>query len=305
MSPGWRFTRRSPEPDATPAWIEARPRSIARALERALAKPTGGWFALDASRRIGRSPRVYAVDGRLLIAWRGDGVLRVAPEACPHMGASLAGARICEGAVVCPWHGLPLTAKGHAAWHHLPAFEDGVLAWVRIDGVEEPTERPVLPVRPQRALDGVIRIEARCDPRDVLANRLDPWHGESFHPYSFGALRVLDDDGDTLTVRVEKLVLGPLRVEVDATFHCPDARTIVMTIVRGEGEGSVVETHATPLANGRTAILEATLATSPRKGFRHVLFLRRLLRPLIERSARRLWIDDARYAERLRELRAP
>ncbi len=41
-----------------------------------------------------------------------------------------------------------------------------------------------------------------------------------------------------------------------------------MTIVDGEGIGSVVETHATPLTKGRTAIIEATLATSERAGVR-------------------------------------
>ncbi|WP_435844405.1 DUF5914 domain-containing protein, partial [Streptomyces griseus] len=25
----------------------------------------------------------------------------------------------------------------------------------------------------------------RCEPQDVVANRLDPWHGAWFHPYSF------------------------------------------------------------------------------------------------------------------------
>ena len=35
-------------------------------------------------------------------------------------------------------------------------------------------------------------------------------------------------------------------VPVRAEFTCPDARTIVMRIIDGEGAGSVVETHATP-----------------------------------------------------------
>ena len=39
-------------------------------------------------------------------------------------------------------------------------------------------------------------------------------------------------------------------MEVDARFHCPEPRTIVMTIIRGEGVGSDVETHATPLEAG-------------------------------------------------------
>jgi isorenieratene synthase len=76
-----------------------------------------------------------------------------------------------------------------------------------------------------------------------------------------------------------------------------------MTIVEGEGKGSVVETHATPIDPGRTAIVEATLATSDRKGFHHAMKLNRFIRPFIERSARRLWVDDAAYAERLYALR--
>ena len=76
-----------------------------------------------------------------------------------------------------------------------------------------------------------------------------------------------------------------------------------MTIVAGEGEGSVVETHATPLSDGRTAIIEATLATSERIQFRMAELARPVMRPLIERMARRLWVDDAAYAERLYELR--
>jgi hypothetical protein len=104
-------------------------------------------------------------------------------------------------------------------------------------------------------------------------------------------------------VRVAKKLVGRLDVETDATFHSPEPRTIVMTIVEGEGKGSVVETHATPVEPGRTAVVEATLATSDREGFRHALKLNRFIRPFIERSARRLWVDDAAYAERLYALR--
>ncbi len=76
-----------------------------------------------------------------------------------------------------------------------------------------------------------------------------------------------------------------------------------MTIVEGEGRGSVVETHATPIERGRTSIVEATLATSERPGFLYAVKFSRYIRPFIERSARRLWVDDAAYAERLYALR--
>jgi isorenieratene synthase len=106
-------------------------------------------------------------------------------------------------------------------------------------------------------------------------------------------------------VRVAKRLIGRLCVETDAIFHSPEPRTIVMTIVEGEGKGSVVETHATPIEPGRTEVVEATLATSDRQGFRHARKIQGLIRPFIERSARRLWVDDAAYAERLYVLRNP
>ena len=94
-----------------------------------------------------------------------------------------------------------------------------------------------------------------------------------------------------------------LGIEVDAQFHCPDPRTIVMTIVEGEGTGSVVETHATPLRDGHTAIIEATLATSDRPGFRRAMKAVSLIRPFMRKKAHRLWVEDAAYAERRYALR--
>ena len=57
---------------------------------------------------------------------------------------------------------------------------------------EAPTDAPILPLRPSRALSGVVFAEARCRPADVIANRLDPWHGAHFHPHSFARLSVLE-----------------------------------------------------------------------------------------------------------------
>jgi isorenieratene synthase len=235
--------------------------------------------------------------------WRCRGGFRVGPNACPHLGASLAEGRIESDNIVCPWHGLALGDAREHGYRTLPTYYDGVLLWVRLDDGNAPTPTPLLPKRPDRYIDAVIRREARCEPDDVLANRLDPWHGVYLHPYAFGRLRVLDQSDDAVTVRVVYRVIGRVGVEVDARFHCPDPRTIAMTIVSGEGEGSVVETHATPMDRGRTAIIEATLATSDRAGFRAALVGGRLLRPLIQRAARRLWADDAAYAERRYALR--
>jgi len=118
-----------------------------------------------------------------------------------------------------------------------------------------------------------------------------------------GGLKVVDMNDDSITVRVAKKIFGPIAVEVDARFDCPDPRTIVMTITAGEGTGSVVETHATPLGPGRTAIVEATLATSKRVQFRMAELVGPLVRPFIERMAARLWVAATAYAERLYTIR--
>jgi hypothetical protein len=65
----------------------------------------------------------------------------------------------------------------------------------------------------------------------------------------------------------------------------------------------VVETHATPLVDGRTAIIEATLATSERTGFRRALKAAGIIRPFMLRAQRKLWVEDAAYAERTYALR--
>ena len=309
----WTFGRPPAAPlppdDGAPDWAQCRPGWIDRALARALERPAGGWFVLDGARAIGAAPRTFQLAGRTLVAWRTDGgELRVGPDECPHMGASLSQGRVDRaGCVVCPWHGLALGDRPHGRWRPLPAVDDGVLAWVRLSrdegGDEEPLPAPITTARPPAAVDACIRVEATCAPEDVLANRLDPWHGVHFHPYSFGRLRVVHQDDDAITVRVVYRVLGRVGIEVDARFDCPDRRTIAMTIVDGEGIGSVVETHATPLGPGRTAIIEATLAASDRTGFWLARRSSRLLRPLIERAAHRLWRDDAAYAERRYALR--
>ena len=178
-----------------------------------------------------------------------------------------------------------------------------MLVWVRLDAVggEEPLAAPIVPERPERrTLAAVASMAGRCEPEDVIANRLDPWHGSWFHPYSFVDLRVVEapeegvaDADDRFVVDVAFKVAGRWGVPVRAEFRCPEPRTIVMRILEGEGAGSVVETHATPLGvdrNGvpRTAVIEATVATSPRPGFGVARRMAPVVRPLMRFAARRL-----------------
>ena len=301
----------APVLDARPDWEQADPRWIRAALQRSQQLPSGGWYVLDASDQFGAAPRRMQVRGLPIVVWRSERRLMAARDVCPHMGAALSAGRVCDGKLVCPWHGLALGPEPRKGFRPLNVHDDGQLLWLQLSAAEvagaelpaELTSQPLLPPRPTRGLSAVIRMEARCEPQDVIANRLDPWHGAHYHPHSFGRLRVIEREDDAITVRVAYRVAGPLAVEVDARFHCPDPRSIVMTIVRGEGAGSVVETHATPLSAGRTAIVELSYATSERWGFSVASHAHRVIRPAMRWAAKRLWLEDAAYAERLYELR--
>ena len=316
-----RLLRRPAWAEQGPTWADAKPRIIRAALVRAQARPSGGWFVVAGSREV-RARRTFGrvVAGREMILWRAeDGTLHAGPGACPHLGAPLCDTPVHDGQVVCRWHGLALGPQGRPGWRTVPAYDDGVLAWVRLESAAEPvTDAPVLGPRPDPAhsLPAVATVIGRCEPEDVLANRLDPWHGAWFHPYSFANLRVLSAPPldcppaeDRFLLEVTFTLGRRVGVPVKAEFTCPDPRTITMEIVDGEGAGSVVETHATPLRPGpdglpRTAVIEAVVAHSDRRGFEHSRRVAGALRPLIATTAKRLWRDDLDYAERRYELRA-
>ncbi len=295
---------------------------IGAALKRALARPSGNWYVFAASDEV-RADRPFGrvVAGTEIVAWRDrEGTLHTAPGACPHLGAPLCRGAVDTGRLVCRWHGLALEPEGFPGWRPYPCHDDGTLAWVRLDhvGGEEPLPRPVLPERPDpgSALTAVESLVGRCEPEDVVANRLDPWHGSWFHPHSFAGLRVTETappgdpapDPDRMVAEVAFRVAGRWGVPVRAAFSCPEPRTVAMHIIEGEGEGSVVETHATPLGvrDGlpSTAIIEATVASSERAGFRLATRVAPLVRPFMRAAARRLWRDDVAYAERRYALRA-
>ncbi len=300
-----------------PTYRDAQPAIIDAALNRSQRRPTGNWYVFAESRSLaaGRAlgTRVAGVE---IVAWRGqNGELCVGPRSCPHLGADLATATVHCGALICRWHGLTIDGDFDGfGWTTYPSHDDGVLIWVRLDaaGGEAPLEEPVMSTRPiGDTLAAATQVVGVCEPSDIIANRLDPWHGAWFHPYSFTRLEVLTtptEESDRFLVAVT-FRLGRLGVPVVAEFTSPQARCIVMRIVDGEGAGSVVETHATPLSlhsdgRPRTAVTEAVIAQSDRSGFTRALTAAPLITPLMRYAAGKLWRDDLAYAERRYQLRA-
>ncbi|MGB0678237.1 MAG: DUF5914 domain-containing protein [Polyangiales bacterium] len=289
---------------ALPDWRQADPAYIASLVQQAQQLSGGGWYVLAGSADIGPKAQVFRVCGRELVAWRHGHTFWVAPNRCPHMGASLAGCSAdAQGALTCPWHGLKLGPAGQGRWQPLPVHHDGLLLWVQLLHDEAPTDRPALPPRPARQLCAVIHHPARCAPEDILANRFDPWHAAHFHPHSFAGLRLLERGKSDITVRVRYRLWGTRSVEVDACFFATDRRSIIMQIIRGEGRDSIVETHACPMDEGQCMVVEAAIATSERPGFRHFLKAAPWLSRLLAHRSRKLWVEDAEYAERRYALR--
>ncbi len=304
-----------------PTYRDADPKLIGAALDWSQRLPSGNWYVFAASSGIrGDRPFGATVGGVEIVAWRdARNVLHVGPAACPHLGADLATARVEDTALLCRWHGMRVGAKDSKRWARFPSHDDGVLAWVRLDtvGGQSPTDAPIVGARPaDTTVHAVTSLVGVCEPRDIIANRLDPWHGSWFHPYSFARLDVIEappreaitEQNHRFLLTVTFRVTRTLGVPVEAEFTCPDPRTITMRIVAGEGAGSVVETHATPLGSGpdghsRTAVIEAVVANSDRPGFRHARRIARLLRPLMNHAATRLWRDDLAYAERRYHIR--
>ena len=296
-------------------WRQARPSRIHRSFLDAQGRDPGGWHVVGASTDVGATrSRTRTVGGREVVLWRrADGTLLAGPGACPHLGALLDDCEVMHEQVYCRWHGLALGPGVRRDWLTFPALDDGVLLWVRLptDG-EEASDAPRLTLRPptERSFATVVTLRGTCEPADVVANRLDPWHGTWYHPYAFSHLTVDDaaSTDDRLVVDVAFRVTRRRAVPVRAEFTCPDARTIVMTIVEGEGAGSVVETHATLVGRDRsgtptTVMTEATIAHSDRPGFAAARRMATLLRPAVAATARRLWVDDMAYAELLWLLR--
>ncbi len=299
-----------------PTWRQARPSRIAASLAAAQQRDPGGWFVVGTSADIPKDRSITrTIGGREVVLWRDqEGSLVAGPGACPHLGALLTDCVVSSGSLFCRWHGYELTAAGDGSWRPYRAFDDGLLAWVGLPAAgETATDAPALPPRPalHRSLSSVIVARGVCEPQDIIANRLDPWHGAWFHPYAFSHLTVDESasNDELLTVDVAFRLNRSWGVPVRAQFFCPDARTIVMQITEGEGAGSLVETHATPIgvdSRGRpvTIVTEATIAYSDRAGFAAARWMAPLIRPAVRRTARRLWVDDLAYAERRYRLRS-
>lgn len=247
-----------------PTWREARPALISGLSKRALARPAGNWFVVGASRDVPADrPLARTVAGQEVVLWRdAEGTLVGGPGICPHLGAPLREGPVRCGTLMCRWHGLALDGTARAGWQPYPVHDDGILVWVRLDeaGGEDPLPAPLVPPRPGTAgaLDAVHVAFGTCEPEDVVANRLDPWHGAWFHPYSFVDLTVVsvpdpgrEDGEDTLVVDVAFKVTGGSSCR--SAPSSPRQDPAPSSCASPRGRGGAPSSRRTPRRSARTA----------------------------------------------------
>ena len=113
--------------------------------------------------------------------------LQSVPGTCPHLGADLStgtgGAAVHSSArgTDCAW-----TAAANSAGSRIrrttTACSPGCGS-IGVGGEEQRGDCRYLRARPAGAtLHAVTRLVGTCEPRDIVANRLDPWHGAWYPP---------------------------------------------------------------------------------------------------------------------------
>jgi aminopyrrolnitrin oxygenase len=175
------------------------------------------WYVALPSADLGKRPVRVELFGRKLVAWRGRGGRpALAPQACPHMGASLADGRVVDGCLRCPFHywrfdgsgtcvevpgGGRITPSAHLRTY--PVVERHGYIWAWYGSAEPMFDLPVLPaLDPGRPGRRRFRFadETGATVRRIMENTYDPDHLVALHGLEVAGptrLRMLDGPQDT------------------------------------------------------------------------------------------------------------
>ncbi|KMS54816.1 (2Fe-2S)-binding protein [Novosphingobium barchaimii LL02] len=77
------------------------------------------WYPVALAREVGDAPIGTRLLDQVLVIYKADGEVVVAPDICPHRGVPLSLGTQAEGGVVCAYHGLRFGAGGRCT--HVPA----------------------------------------------------------------------------------------------------------------------------------------------------------------------------------------
>ena len=129
--------------------------------------PKNAWYVAATPDEIEGRPLGRRICGEALVFWReADGRVAAVEDFCPHRGAPLSLGRVCDGRLVCGYHGLEMggdgrtvampgqRVRGFPCLKRFAVREHGGYIWVWPGGAAqaEDTPRPRLPCRWPRPL---------------------------------------------------------------------------------------------------------------------------------------------------------
>jgi phenylpropionate dioxygenase-like ring-hydroxylating dioxygenase large terminal subunit len=245
------------------------------------------WYPVAFSAAVTDRPIQRTVLGETLVVWRtGDGVA-AAPDRCPHREARLSQGWLCDGHLVCPYHGWEFDGAGALA--RIPQLEADAalppkgnlatvrcterLGWVWVCLDDDPLGG--IPELPEYGADGWRVVPEyewmfECSAAHLIENNIDPAHIAFVHRGTFGA----GQDPKLTIPSVERVDHGlVLRARVPvAGRHGDEGPTERITTTElwgpflgvfrigyADGLEHIMLKACTPEADGRTRLLQQVI----------------------------------------------
>jgi len=178
--------------------------------------PKNTWYVAATPDEIAAKPLGRQICGQKLVIYRPrPGELAALEDFCPHRGAPLSLGEVCDGALVCGYHGLAMGCDGKTvsmpgqrvgafpAIRRYPAVERHGFIWVWPGeaALADPALIPHLAwaENPDWAYGGDL-YHVRCDYRLMIDNLMDLTHETYVHSTSIGQKEI---DETPVTTRIE------------------------------------------------------------------------------------------------------
>jgi vanillate O-demethylase monooxygenase subunit len=178
--------------------------------------PRNAWYVAATPDEITDRPLGRTICNERMVFYRGTGgQVHALEDFCPHRGAPLSLGRVCEGQLVCGYHGLEMgcdgktvampgqRVRGFPAIRSFPAIERNGFVWVWPGDPAEADEARLHPLpwagHPEWAYGGGL-YHIACDYRLMIDNLMDLTHETYVHSTSIGQKEI---DETPCTTRTE------------------------------------------------------------------------------------------------------
>ncbi len=177
--------------------------------------PKNAWYvACTPDEIVGKPLGRTICDERVVFYRDGNGKVAALEDYCPHRGAPLSLGRVCEGNLVCGYHGLQMGCEGKAVAmpgqrvrgfppiRVYPAVERYGFIWLWPGDAEKADPAKIHHLawadHPEWAYSGGMN-HFECDYRLMVDNLMDLTHETYLHPNSIGQAEIEDEAPSTST----------------------------------------------------------------------------------------------------------